>query len=84
MADADHEDSGGADKLGQAEGAVYLMLTDRDEQRPWSLHEVALEVGDAGHAADAVRNLRGAGLVHELHGFVWATRAALAASGMGV
>jgi hypothetical protein len=76
----DQASAGIVDKLGRAEDAVFMLLTTRDEQRPWSLHEVALEVGD--DAEDAVRNLRGAGLVHELQGFVWATRAALAADGM--
>jgi hypothetical protein len=72
----------GCDKLGRAERAVYKLLAERDEQRPWSLHELGLTIGDPADAADAVRHLRGVGLIHELDGFVWASRAALAADAM--
>jgi hypothetical protein len=72
----------GLDRIARAEHAIYCLLTVRDEPRPWSLHEVGLTVGDHGDAADAVRNLRGSGLVHVSDGFVWATRAALAADEM--
>jgi hypothetical protein len=41
-----------------------------------------LEIGDQVDAHDAVRHLQGAGLAHELGGFVWATRAALLAEAM--
>jgi len=68
--------------LGRIEHAIYCLLTVRDEQRPWSLHEIGLEIGKPLAAEDAVRNLRGAGLAHECGGFVWATRAALAADAM--
>lgn len=67
----------------QVEHAIYCLLTVRDEQRPWSIHEINLAIGDELDARDAVRNLQGEGLAHELGGFVWATRAALAADTMG-
>jgi hypothetical protein len=72
----------GAREPDQIEHAIYCLLTVRDEQRPWSLHEVDLVIGDGFDARDAVRNLEAAGLVHVLGGFVWATRAALAADAM--
>jgi hypothetical protein len=62
--------------------AVYCLLTVRDEQRPWSVHEIGLELGDQDDAHDAVRHLQGAGLAHECGGFGWAARAALAAEAM--
>jgi hypothetical protein len=62
--------------------AVHCLLTVRDEQRPWSVHEIGLEIGDQVDAHDAIRHLQGAGLAHELGGFVWATRAALLAEAM--
>jgi hypothetical protein len=53
------------------------MLVDRDAQRPWSEDEIEREVG--GGARDCLNILHGAGLVHRLGGFVWASRAALVA-----
>jgi hypothetical protein len=67
---------------GVIDRAVYCLLTVRDEQRPWSVHEIGLEIGDHSATMDAVRCLHGAGLAHELGGFVWASRAALAAEAM--
>ncbi len=47
----------------------------------WAISEVQREIGDEVAVRDSLNRLRGAGLVHELHylGFVWPTRAALAA-----
>ncbi len=45
-----------------------LLLGDR-EQRPWSMEETS----------DSLGRLHGAGLIHRLEGFAWASRAALRA-----
>ena len=58
-----------------------LLLGDR-EQRPWSKEEIAREVGD--DPSDALNRLYGAGLIHRLEGYAWATRAALRAEEIGV
>lgn len=43
---------------------------------PWSLEEVARELGSQPNAADAVRRLTSAGLLHRLDNFVFPSRAA--------
>jgi hypothetical protein len=48
-----------------------------DSQVPWATSEVALEIGGDVDATDGIARLAGAGLVHRLDGFVWATRAAV-------
>ena len=55
--------------------AVLALLMDGSDQRLWSVEEVDREIGDG--AGDALARLHGAGLVHRLEGFVFATRAAL-------
>jgi hypothetical protein len=70
--------------LGRVEEAIYVLLVQRDEQRPWSVQEVEREIGDAGAVVDALRTLNGLGLVHRCGEFVWATRAALAADGIAI
>jgi hypothetical protein len=57
--------------------AILGLLIDEDCQGPWSVAEIEREIG-AG-ATDGLARLYGAGLAHRLDGFVWATRAALAA-----
>lgn len=59
------------------ERAVFMLLTDCSEQRPWSVRELELELGDPVDVADSLCHLQGAGLVHRCGDFVWATRAAL-------
>jgi hypothetical protein len=71
-----------AESLAEVESAIHMMLTVRDEQRPWSVQEVEQAIGDAADVADALANLAGAGLIHRCDRFVWATRAALAADGL--
>jgi hypothetical protein len=44
-------------RLEQAESAIHTMLTVKDDQRPWSLHEVELEIGSASAVTDALNNL---------------------------
>jgi hypothetical protein len=55
---------------------LHLLLGD-DVQRPWAVDEVAREIGDPLAVTDALARLYGAGLVHRLEGFVFATRPAL-------
>jgi hypothetical protein len=62
---------------GHIEQAVYALLTVHDEQRPWSLRELELELGDRTAVEDSVRLLQAAALVHRCGEFVWATRAAM-------
>lgn len=57
------------------DSAILALLVQTDEQRPWSTYEVEREIG--GETTDALNRLYGAGLIHRLDGFVWATRAAL-------
>lgn len=60
-----------------AHTVLDLMLGD-DVQRPWSLHELALEIGSPVVVQDAVAELHAAGLVHKTNeGFVFAARPAI-------
>jgi hypothetical protein len=60
------------------EEVVLDLLVNGENQRPWSELELALEVGDAIDAADAIAGLRTAGLIHKTSdGFIFATRASI-------
>jgi hypothetical protein len=60
-----------------AHTVLDLMLGD-DVQRPWTLHELALEIGSTMLVEDAIAELHGAGLVHKIaDGFVFAARPAI-------
>jgi hypothetical protein len=61
------------------EFGIYDRLTLPDEQRPWAVRELVLEIGSQIDVEDALACLHGSGLVHRCGEFVWATRAALAA-----
>jgi hypothetical protein len=63
----------------QAEQAVFMLLTGREDQRPWSVREIELEIGDRVAVADSLAHLHRGGLIHRCGEFVWATRAALCA-----
>lgn len=56
---------------------AVLALLVYDDQRVWSDEEVAREIGDRLAVTDSLARLYGAGLVHRLEGFVFATRPAL-------
>jgi hypothetical protein len=58
------------------EGTVLLLLIDSEEQRPGSVYEVVREIGNR-NAIDSIASLHGAGLIHRLGDFVWASRAAI-------
>jgi hypothetical protein len=61
----------------QVDAAILGLLLHPDAQRPWAEDEVAREVGDPLAVTDGLARLFGAGLVHRLEGFVFATRAAV-------
>jgi hypothetical protein len=66
----------------QIDGAVLALLTTNDGQRPWSEDEIAREL--KMDPSDSLNRLYGSGLIHRLHGFVWASRAALLAGQIAV
>jgi len=55
---------------------LELLIT---EDRLWSFEEVVRELGERVVIEDAVARLHGAGLIHRLESFVFATRAAMRA-----
>lgn len=55
---------------------VVLSLMWHDRSWPWSLDEIAREIGSQPNAEDAVRRLSGAGLLHRHGEFVFPSRAA--------
>ncbi len=57
------------------DGNVLALII--DSGWPWTVDELACELGTLLGAADAVGRLSGAGLVHRLGEFVFPTRAAL-------
>lgn len=61
------------------DSAVLGLISDPDAQRPWSIAEIAREMGDTGATLDCLASLYGAGLIHRLGEFAWTTRAALRA-----
>ena len=58
------------------DSGILDLLLRADESRPFSVDEVVREIGHKS-ATDGLARLYGAGLVHRLDGFVWATRAAI-------
>jgi len=66
-----------AEADGQIDSAILGCLRRQAEQRPWSVDEITREIGS--DTTDSLNRLYGAGLIHRLDGFVWATRAAIAA-----
>jgi hypothetical protein len=55
---------------------VLSLLLDAGCAGPWSVEELAREVGCELLAADAVVRLHAAGLAHRSDGLVWPSRAA--------
>ena len=66
------------------ERALLALLLDREEQRPWSVRELELEIGSCIEVQDSLARLHAVGLVHRCGEFVWASRAALRAEELGV
>jgi hypothetical protein len=55
---------------------ILALLLDPESPGPWSVEELALEVGCELSVPDAIVRLHAAGLAHLCGGFVFATRAA--------
>ena len=67
----------------QVDSAILGLLLDPEASRPWSVDEVAREIGDEVATADGLARLTAAGLAHRIgEGFVWARRAALHAEAL--
>lgn len=63
-----------AERLDRRERLIlHLLLHD---PFPWSVEELECELGNEGHATDAIRSLAGSGLTHRFGDFVIPTRAA--------
>ena len=73
-----------AKTLALVERGIMVLLSDRDEQRPWSVHELEVAMDDRVAVADGLSNLRSLGLLHRCGEFVWATRVALHALDMEI
>jgi predicted transcriptional regulator len=57
---------------------LLLILLSHNEQRPWSIDELARELGDQTAAIDSINRLQRAGLIHRTNdGFIFATRPAV-------
>lgn len=60
--------------------ALLSLLVIEYAAGPWSLEELVREMGDAVEVEDSLARLYGAGLIHRLGGFAFATRAAVRAA----
>lgn len=69
-----------AEEDGHIDSAILGLLMEPDVQRPWSREEIDREIGS--NTTDSLNRLYGVGLIHRLDGFVWVTRAAIAAEEM--
>jgi hypothetical protein len=58
----------------QTDSAILMVLLSETSHRPWSVDEIAREMGY--DPTDSLRRLYGGGLIHRMDDFVWATRAA--------
>lgn len=56
---------------------ILGLLLQPCEQRPWSVDEIELAVGDPLATVDALAELHATGLIHRWDGFVVATRPAI-------
>jgi hypothetical protein len=68
-----------ADEERRADQAILALPLTPEEQRPWSVHEVELEMGDHLATVDSLARLRATGLIHRCGEFVFASRVALTA-----
>jgi hypothetical protein len=59
-----------------AERVVLALLLESKGPGPWSVQELARELGSELRTTDAIARLHAAGLVHRCHEFVWVTRPA--------
>jgi hypothetical protein len=70
-----HDEPTPAERDGVIDGAILGLMIHTSDQRVWSRDEIEREIGE--EVADSLNRLYGAGLIHRLEGFAWATRAAL-------
>jgi hypothetical protein len=73
----DESSPGRAEEAPTIEGAILALLLVEDEQRPWSVGELELEIGSHVDTVDAIAALHRAGLLHRCGDFVFPTRAAI-------
>ena len=66
-----------AEREGVTDSAILGLLMLEASHRPWAVDEIAREM--RRDVTDSLNRLYGAGLIHRLDGFVWATRAAVTA-----
>jgi hypothetical protein len=64
-----------AERMDRADHDLLSTLSADDSHRPWSVDEIACEIGE--DPTDALGRLSRAGLIHRLGDFVWATRPAV-------
>ncbi len=64
------------------DSTILVLLTDPTSQRPWAAEELAREIG--ADTTDSLDRLFGAGLIHRLDRFVWASHAAIVADEIGI
>jgi hypothetical protein len=74
MPDHRSRDLGAADD--DLERSVLALLLESKHPGPWSVHELARELGGELHTADAVARLHCVGLLHRCDDYAWPTRAA--------
>jgi predicted transcriptional regulator len=65
------------ERMDQLDRSLLATLTADDSHRPWSVDELARELGEDPSAPLA--RLQRAGLIHQLERFVWAARPAVRA-----
>jgi hypothetical protein len=66
-----------ADEDARVDSGILGLLMRPDNRRLWSKDEIDREIQQ--DTIDSLNRLYGAGLIHRLDGFVWATRAAIVA-----
>jgi hypothetical protein len=59
------------------DATILLVLLHQPACGPWAVEEIERELGH--NPTDGIDRLRGAGLIHQHAGFVWASRAAVVA-----
>jgi hypothetical protein len=69
----------GIDHITTRTGSAVFQLLLATHPTLLSREEIGREIGDSSGVDDALRRFAGLGLVHELGGFVWPTRTAIAA-----